>query len=189
MSHPADTRETQQVARGPLHRLFFALWPDAAVRGAIAHAASLLDDATGGRVTAPGSYHLTVLFLGDFQPLPESVLSAAMAAGASTRIDAFALSLDRVGGFPRSRVLWLGPDVTPSGLLALHAGLRQALVPQVSPRAEAPFVPHVTIRRNVRAVPQFTPPVVRWPVRDFVLVDSQPGMSYRVLARWPLLTD
>ncbi|WP_159015692.1 RNA 2',3'-cyclic phosphodiesterase [Cognatiluteimonas profundi] len=189
MSHPADAREPGNLAIAAPHRLFFALWPDDAVRSSIAQAASLLDDATGGRVTAPESYHLTVLFLGDFRPLPQSVLSTAMVAGASMRVEPFELSLDRVGAFPGNHVLWLGPGVVPAGLLALHERLMQALAPKLSMQREAGFVPHVTVRRKARAaVPPLTPPVVRWPVRDFVLVDSRPGMPYRILARWPLLT-
>jgi 2'-5' RNA ligase len=189
MSNPVDTREPGKLAPGPLHRLFFALWPGVDVRTAIAHqAASLSDHATGGRATTPEGYHLTVLFLGDFHPLPGSVLSAAMEAGASMRMDPFELSIDRAGVFPGSRVLWLGPDAMPAGLLALHEGLMQALAPRLSMQAEPVFVPHVTIRRNTRAAPPKLPlPAVRWPVRDFVLIDSQPGTPYRILGQWPLL--
>ncbi len=189
MSHPADAREPGHAAPGSPHRLFFALWPGEAVRSAIAEAASLLGDATGGRATAPESYHLTVLFLGDVRPLLESVLSAAMAAGASMRIAPFELSLDRAGWFPGSRVRWLGPDVMPVGLRGLHEGLFQALTAQLSMLREPAFVPHVTIQRNVRAaVSKAMLPAVRWSVRDFALVDSRPGaaMPYRILGRWPL---
>jgi 2'-5' RNA ligase len=189
MDHPTDMPTPATPRREHTHRLFFALWPGADVRSAIARAATRLGPDADGHVTAPESYHLTVLFLGDFRPLPEAVLSAAMGAGASIRMDPFELSLDRAGVFPGSWVLWLGPEVMPAGLLALHEGLMQALVSQLSLRAEPAFVPHVTIRRHARATEsQRAQPVVHWPVRDFVLIDSQPGTPYRILGQWPLRT-
>jgi 2'-5' RNA ligase len=190
VNQPADARDPRKARTAPPHRLFFALWPDDAVRGAIAQAASLLVATEAGRATDPQRYHLTVAYLGDFQPLPETVLSAAMAAGASIHMDPFEVSLDRFGAFAGSHVRWLGPGVIPAGLLALHEGLMEALLSSRLPtRTESAFAPHVTIRRRVRApAPAPSPPVVRWPVHDFVLIDSQPGMDYRIVARWPLRT-
>lgn len=66
-----------------LHRLFFALLPGLALRSEIAGAASGLERVhrSGGRLLQPERYHLTLNFLGDFQPLPPSLVAAARAAG------------------------------------------------------------------------------------------------------------
>jgi 2'-5' RNA ligase len=52
-----------------------------------------------------------------------------------------------------------------------------------------PFFPHITLARKVRH-PKVKAGLeaIRWPVRDFVLVESvavEAGVSYRVLQRWP----
>jgi 2'-5' RNA ligase len=54
---------------GELHRLFFALWPDDALRVRIADVAAkaITAHASGGRSLKPDRYHVTLQFLGDFQ--------------------------------------------------------------------------------------------------------------------------
>ena len=70
------------------HRLFFALWPDPALRKRIATTVAGLerDNAPGGRRLNPDRYHLTLQFLGDFQPLRQSVVDAAIVAADSMRL-------------------------------------------------------------------------------------------------------
>ena len=172
-------------------RLFFALWPDEAVRRAIANLASTLPMPRGAKVTRPQRLHLTVVFLGDFAPLPDSMLSAIQSAAGSIRARAFELSLDRVDSFARARVGWLGTSSVPDALTALHNALGTALQSAGVPlKPDVPFVPHVTIQRNVRTPPPAMDisPIV-WTVRDFVLVESMPGSPepYRIIGAWPLV--
>ena len=51
------------------------------------------------------------------------------------------------------------------------------------------FVPHLTVQRDVRRhiAPAPVPPLA-WPVREFVLIDSDPGRGtpYEVVGRWAL---
>ena len=81
---------------GEMHRLFFALWPDEALRPRIAQAAASIvsEHAPGGRALKPDKYHVTLQFLGDFRPLPPSLVDSAKAAAAAVRSPAFELSLD-----------------------------------------------------------------------------------------------
>lgn len=173
-----------------VHRLFFALWPDDALRQGIADAAARLEcqHAPGGRRLHSERYHLTLQFLGDFQPLRPSVVDAAQAAADALRLPAFELVLDHAGSFAGSRVWWLGTCGIPPGLRALWDKLGMALA-KAGMQVKSPpaFAPHLTIQRDVRK--QIAPVPIEpqhWSVRSFVLIDSQPGRRYEVLREWPL---
>ena len=179
-------------ADATLHRLFFALWPDAALRRRIATTVAGLerDTAPGGRRLNPDRYHLTLQFLGDFKPLRQSVLDAAIVAAGSIRLPPFDLVLDLAGSFPKAGVCWLGASSPPDALRQLWNGLGSALTSaRVQVRSAPTFSPHLTVLREVRKPLPPTPfePVL-WPVREFVLVDSVSGThpAYRLLGRWPL---
>jgi 2'-5' RNA ligase len=176
-----------------LHRLFFALWPDDALRERIADTAAQLEckHAPGGRRLRSERYHLTLQFLGYFQSLRPSVVNAARAAAATVRPPAFELVFDHAGSFSGSRVSWLGMHGIPPGLQALWDALRAALAEAgVQVKSAPAFAPHLTIRRDVR---RQTAPIaiqqLRWPVREFVLIDSVPSARapYCILGRWPLM--
>lgn len=176
-----------------LHRLFFALWPDAALRRRIADATTRLVDEhdTRGRRLRPDRYHLTLQFLGDFDSLPESLIDAAIVAADDVRVAAFELLLDRAGSFGGTRVGWLGPTRVPSGLQALWQDLGLALdrhgVPHPS-NAASTWTPHVTVLRGMRRPMVPTIPPLAWSVRGFVLIHSRPGPGdYVVLQQWRLL--
>lgn len=173
-----------------IHRLFFALWPDDALRHSIDETAARLERelAPGGRRLNAARYHMTLQFLGDFASLPPALLDGACAAGAQTRVPPFALKLDCAGSFRGSNVWWLGPTATPAGLQELWASLGIALRQHDVPMRPAPaFSPHLTIQRNVRRhIPATPVESLPWPVHDFVLVDSQSGQPYRIIERWPL---
>ena len=195
MQRPQTIAPIAALAEGAddTHRLFFALWPDDAVRRAIADTAEALrrEQAPRGRWSNPDRYHMTLQFMGDHRPFPEDMVRRAMDAAARLAVPAFALRLDRAGSFrKRSAPWWLGCSARPGGLQRLwddlSALLQEARVPYQSDR---PLVPHVTILRAAHASLPNTPiPPVHWQVRDVVLVDSVQGprSEYRVLGRWPL---
>jgi RNA 2',3'-cyclic 3'-phosphodiesterase len=168
-------------------RLFFALWPDGAVRSALAAAARPLLDECRGRRIPKRNYHLTLAFLGG---VPETGLDALRAAAATVRAEAFDLRLDVHGHWRGPEVAWLGCSAPPPAARALGDALWAALAPlgfQPDPR---PFTPHLTVLRGCRAC-DWPGPVapVDWPVRDFALVRSQTlpdGPRYDVVDRWPL---
>ncbi len=169
-----------------LHRLFFALLPDEALRLEIADAAAGLERAhrSGGRLLKPERYHLTLNFLGDFQPLPPSLVAAARAAGDAMRARAFELVLDHAGSFAGSRVWWLG-GARSEELQALWQGLGDGLARQGVRVQHRGFTPHLTIVRDARR--QLEPVTIdplRWQVDGFALVDSRPGRPYGILQRW-----
>ena len=180
-----------EVPRGPPHRLFFALWPDTALREAIdATAKSLVErHANDGRRLRPDRYHLTLQFLGDIPaPRREEVLARAMQAAGQVDVPAFDMLLDHAGGFANARVWWLAPAEVPEGLRTLWDALGVALL-QAGQQAKASpgFSPHLTLVRDVGARLPTTPVApLRWRIDRFVLVDSQPPRPYRIVGEWML---
>ncbi len=168
-------------------RLFFALWPGGAERSALAGLQGSLG-LRGTRPTHPADLHLTLVFLGD---LPPERRSCCEAAADLVRAAPFSVELDRVGLWPRPRILWCGPALTPPELLTLADGLAEALVPCGVPRETRPYAAHMTLARQARAdalgdaAPNWS---LTWPVTGFVLAASRPGPPprYRVLRRWAL---
>lgn len=175
---------------GEIHRLFFALSPDAAVRDQIAEAAAALRVAhtPRGRWINEQRYHLTLQFLGDFNALPRDDVAAAKQAASQVQVPAFDLPLDRVGGFANSHVWWLGCATMPDGLQRLWAALGLALAKAgVRTRGSHTLAPHVTVLRNAAAMLPSTPiPPVQWRVREFVLIHSNNPKPYEMLGRWTL---
>ena len=177
---------------GIAHNLFFGLIPDDATCKRMSAAVDHLRSHHGphGRWLKPHRYHMTLHFLGSFQPLPEDIVASARVAAAQVRSPAFDLVLDQAGSFARNRVGWLGCAHVDASLHQLWEGLRQALAHvRVKIDGTPQFKPHVTVLRDARDAlpPQPITPIV-WPVRQFVLIDSQLGSRnvYEPLGSWPL---
>jgi RNA 2',3'-cyclic 3'-phosphodiesterase len=174
------------VSASPL-RLFFALWPDVAVRATIAALAQEVGRASGGRATAAALIHLTLSFLGD-QPADRLAALHALAGGVAAR--GFVLALDEIGCFRRTRIAWLGASAPQPKLAVLHSELAAALRAGGFPVDERAYAPHLTLARRIgRSIRRRLPEPILWPVGSFVLVASELGderPSYRVIAEWPL---
>ncbi len=165
-------------------RLFFALWPDAAIRAAIHRATGPAVRRVGGRPMPAENYHLTLAFLG---AQPEFRLSAILDAAAGVTPPRGELELSRLGYFTRARVLWLGPDRTPLALRRDVRGLWDALEPLGIKRERRPFAAHLTLARKAGRLPAAPVFPVVWHYRGFVLAESVSGAQgalYKVVARW-----
>ncbi len=177
--------------RPAINRLFFALWPDDAVRAACAAAARSLRIRVppGGHLSRPERYHLTLLFLGDCVPADKE--AALRQAAGLLRLPPFALRLDQAGSFHRRSVpWWLGMREVPQPLQRLHERLRDAALRVGLAPDRARFVPHVTIVRDAGKPLPMTPIApIHWHVDAFVLVRSRlerTPSEYELLGRWPL---
>jgi 2'-5' RNA ligase len=163
-------------------RLFFACWPDSAMRVEIIARRQLISG-TSRRQVPDHNLHLTLLFLGD---QPADRLADICSAADSIRNAEFSWHLDRFGWFPGARVAWLGGVANePSKRLvqALVSSMR-SLDLKFDERA---FVPHITLFRQVARQPEFpSPPTLKWPIHGFSLIESIPARPYQVLRTWPL---
>jgi 2'-5' RNA ligase len=166
-------------------RLFFAIWPDAPSRAALAALAAGAATRAGGRPVPAANLHLTLVFLGE---VDTPRIGDLVAAAGGLPAPAFTIVLDTIGGFRRSGVAWAGCREPAKELLGLQAGLdRRVREAGFHPDAR-PFAPHLTLARRVRA-PVTPRPIdaIAWRVSSFALVESgRTESAYRTLAEWPL---
>jgi RNA 2',3'-cyclic 3'-phosphodiesterase len=167
-------------------RLFFALWPEDDVRARIAQASAGAVAESGGRVIPSDNHHVTLLFLGH---TPLSRVHEATAAAARLRVPRFQITFDRIETWGRSHIVCLTSSAPPNEARELADSLAAELAALVR-RDDREFRPHVTLARDARrkARAQAIAPI-EWPVREFVLVQSnmtRTGSHYAVRERWPL---
>lgn len=181
-------------------RVFFALWPDAALREALVRASARLHARHGGRRMAAHSLHLTLVFVGSVAVprLPE-----LLAMAGSLMQPGFTIHFDLAECWRHNRIGCLGASRVPVELQGLVHALEAGLEGLAIPFDRRPYRPHITLLRNAdcgrraneapggreegRAAdaPAAKTPVqntstpnapapeaIAWPARDFVLVKS-----------------
>jgi 2'-5' RNA ligase len=169
------------------HRLFFALFPDDHGRAAVEEVIErlVIEDRLARRVPAD-RWHVTLVFLGS---VPSDAMTCVKRAAAGVHCKAFDLTLDRMGYWRRSQVLWLGSTTLPPELDDLVSALRAAIGPCAIGLEDRPFKPHVTVVRGLRRRPpptQIAP--VTWHVARFALMESLSASAegYREVGSWTL---
>lgn len=167
-------------------RLFFALWPDEAVRDELEHWSRELRAVCGGRPTRPENLHVTLAFLGNVE---DARVAQVERAAAEVQPCAASLVLDRPGYWKHNRIAWAGASALPEGLEAFVAELRSALTRSgVAFDASKAFVSHVTLLRDAREprpMPALAP--IEWRLEGFALVQSLAlprGSRYEVRKSW-----
>ncbi len=169
-----------------MKRLFFALWPDNAVRGRLAEAAELLPVNTGRRVP-PGNFHITLVFLGNVEG---QVVPELAAAAERLKQPGFSLLIDRYGWWKRAKVAWLAPATTPAPLMNLVKQINLLSRTAGLPVDNRDYNPHLTVTRKVtRPITGLTFEPIQWDIKDFHLIESvthQQGARYQVIRSWPL---
>jgi RNA 2',3'-cyclic 3'-phosphodiesterase len=168
-------------------RYFFALWPDAGVRGRIMAAATQAP--VRGRLHQAEDLHMTLVFLGQ---LAESQLRCVYETADRIRCSAFKLAMDHTGYWSRPRILWAAPTQTPAPLSQLVFDLKEGLKACGFEPERRAYQPHVTLyRKAVEVVTGEIEPCIEWPVSEFVLAVSGGGAPgsprYQVLRRWPMI--
>lgn len=167
-------------------RLFFALWPDARIRKALARLTCALPRCRG-RWVHELNLHITAAFVG---AVDANVHDCLLARAATLDAEEFALVLTRIGYFPRSRILWLGADQCPPALTDLVRQLNSCLTVCGFKPGIKPYRPHMTLVRDASPAStdiQVAP--VEWSVDSFCLVASQTlpqGARYEILRRYRL---
>ena len=166
-------------------RLFFALWPDEAVRAQLAHWTRELHAVCGGRPTRPENLHVTLAFLGSVEDARVAEVECA-AGEVAPRV--VSLVLDQPGYWKHNRIAWAGASTVPAGLDAFVAELRSALARSHIGFDSKGFVSHVTLLRDAReprAMPALDP--IGWRLDGFALVQSVPlprGSRYEIRKSW-----
>ncbi len=175
---------------GKTRRLFFALWPDQAMRERLVEAVHPAVRASRGRAVASAQLHVTLAFLGAVPAprvaeLPAIALAAAVAPGGCLE-----LSFERLAHWPQPRVLCALPARAPAVLGALVERLLEALGAAGFAPDLKPFRPHVTVARKVvRPSEPAAMAAVHWRFDAFALIESrtlESGPVYSVVETYPL---
>ena len=168
-------------------RLFFALWPPPATARALADWAKEVARVAGGKPVAAEKIHLTLAFLGDADP------GKAIAAAKEVRGEAFDLPIEVSEYWARNQILWAGPQRIPAPLERLATTLQLELFRAEFILERRPFAAHVTLLRKARTPPTLPDlPIVQWPARQFVLVQSRTsseGPIYAILRSFSLIAS
>lgn len=172
----------------PTQRLFFALWPDEAVRQRLAEIAMAVGAANSGRVIPADNLHITLIFLGALNDTRRRCVEDVAAA---VRGERFTLALDQLGYWAKPRIVWAGASRIPEALLNLVGTLQAGLAGCGIPPEDRPYQAHATLMRKVnkRPAPLVAPDPIVWDVARFCLVESlsgNNGVSYRPLVSWRL---
>lgn len=175
------------VSENESSRLFFALWPDAALRALIAQRVQVGLRRGGGRPVRADNMHITLAFLGEVEA---ERIDCIRDAADGVQAPAFTLRLERLGYWRRARVVWLGPPERHPEPPAVVARLWEALMPCGCEPESRPFFPHMTLTRKANRGPRARSiDPIDWRVSEFALVSSnlyEDGVQYEVLRRWPL---
>jgi 2'-5' RNA ligase len=167
-------------------RLFFALWPDAALAEALGALAVQAKESCGGRATATADIHLTLAFLGD---IGAEAVREAEAVAARLDCGAVDMAIDRLGYWKHNRILWAGCSELPKTLAHLAGSLGDQLRQTGFTLDARPFAAHVTLLRDARCreLPAFGAPL-HWRSSELILAGSVPRTQprYSILRRWPL---
>jgi 2'-5' RNA ligase len=132
--------------------------------------------------------HLTLAFLGEV-----AIDRIALLDTIATALDvpAFDLTLDTSGYWRHNRVVWIGTVRCPAPLLDLAQRLAAALRAHGFRDEAREYAAHITLVREARRTPVSAAPAVSWPIADFVLVRSTPGVrasNYEIVKRFALRT-
>ncbi len=165
--------------------MFFALWPDDAVRAQLAHWSRELQAVCGGRPTRPENLHVTLAFLGSVE---EARVAEVERAAGEVGPRAISLVLDEPGYWKHNRIAWAGASVVPPGIESMVSELRSALARSHIGFDTKGFVSHVTLLRDARepnAMPALEP--IEWRLAGFALVQSVTsprGSRYEIRKSW-----
>lgn len=167
-----------------MKRLFFALWPDEAVREQCAEIARSLAH-KGEKPVRPENIHVTLTFLGNIGDETEAAVMEEATLITPARIT---ITFDEVSYWRKPRILCLSgrPESEELGSLVgkLTALSRRLNIP-VDTR---PYSPHVTLIRKAKIprIIKFEP--VLWRTAGFCLVEScsipNGGTVYQIIKKW-----
>lgn len=152
-------------------RCFVAAWPDFKTRTGLARLTQeARPHASHGRVMRAENLHLTFAFIGS---LEEDTARRVAFACRALAFEPFDWQVDAIGFFARPRVLWAGGPLSPA-LEALAASVRSMLDGLQVNYDRKPFVPHVTLLRDVKSFggeASVSPPLP-WRIEDVALFRS-----------------
>lgn len=187
----ADAKRSAPVTNTDTIRVFFALWPQAAIQRQLYGVAKAFQAKCGARVMRADTLHMTLQFIGNIKrsQLPKLIKAADKVSATSP----FRLELNTLSFWKHNHIGYATSTISEPLLETLAAILQHALANESfiadSALNSTRFSPHVTLLRHVEhilAPHNFMP--ITWQVNSLVLVESltvSRKTQYRILQEWP----
>jgi 2'-5' RNA ligase len=187
-----------------MSKLFFALWPDDETRQELEQL-SLAIQAAGFKPVQPQNLHVTLVFLGNVDSSAELLVKQSV-AGISA--EPFELTFDQLSYWSGPQILCLTcqqpakADCMDAGGRATHGAVAESMTLATALDAavascgiqtdKRPYLPHITLARHAKYLPDIKIKPVVWRAESFCLVEScsEPdGVQYKVIQQWPFTTS
>lgn len=166
-----------------MKRLFFALWPDEAVRRQCCRISEQISN-SAIRTVAPKNLHATLLFLGHINSEQETAMTDAAAALSAPSVT---LKFNKLSYWKKPGILCLTSREFDQGLTKLAGQLSAIASSHRIKVDDRPFTPHITLARKAQMpVPVEFEPII-WRAEKFCLVEScagVDGVEYRPIRSW-----
>ena len=183
----ARIKQQKFTSNADTARVFFALWPSAAIQQKLHAIAKQLQPECKARVMRTETLHLTLQFIGNIK---RADLPKLIAAASKVATPPFTLELEKVAFWKHNHIAYATLKNHAPMLNELVAALKTLLAAQGVVYADTQFSAHVTLMRNVEHTLQAQDfAAIEWQVDSFVLVESEitdQGARYRILHQWPL---
>lgn len=168
-------------------RLFFALWPDDETRQTLNRLTQSI--ATKElKWVQPHNFHVTLVFLGSVDADTRFLIEQSFA---DITAQPFSLTFDCLSYWNKPRILCLTSlQPVPNEAVMLVSAL-EAVAANCGLRTDTrPYIPHITLARHARHLPDVKIEPIVWRAEAFCLVEScseQDGICYKVIQQWPLI--
>ncbi|MGR9053890.1 MAG: RNA 2',3'-cyclic phosphodiesterase [Gammaproteobacteria bacterium] len=166
-----------------MKRLFFALWPDDAIRESCKNLVRELA-LKEGRAVYLRNLHVTLAFLGNVDTKTE--ISLTEEAGKITAPN-MNIVFDKLEFWRKPGILCLSASQADAATESLAGALLEIAVRLNIPVDTRPFVPHVTLFRKVKRPLQREIEPIVWQADTFCLVQSQSILNeveYEIVQSW-----
>jgi len=137
--------------------------------------------------TQPHNLHVTLVFLGQVEAATALLLKQAVAGIGSVP---FELTFDSLNYWSQPKVLCLTAQQPAQAIMDLVAGFNAAVAVCGLQPDTRPYIPHITLARHARYLPDMAIEPIAWRAESFCLVEScseADGVRYRVLQQWPFI--
>jgi len=165
-------------------RLFLALWPTDETRQTLVRVSQALQ-VGGCKPVRSENFHVTLVFLGHVDTVIESLIKQRVADIAA---QPFTMIFDGLGYWPQPKVICLTCQHPAQELVRLVAALDSAVTSCGLATDPRPYIPHITLSKQARQLPDSVFERVIWRAESFCLVESrrvQDYVRYEVIQEWP----
>jgi RNA 2',3'-cyclic 3'-phosphodiesterase len=111
---------------------------------------NVLKNATKSKMTRPGNFHLTLLFIGELEGTRIDQLIEVIDETVSS-FNSFSIKLGTIGAFVKGaeEIVWMGIEQGITHLKKMHEELKKSLIASQLPFDAKGFNPHITLARGV----------------------------------------